>query len=125
MFRDYCVVKFSQLTSCPMCGEPRFKSDNKSPRKGFKFLSVATRIKRFFGTYQTSILLKGHSQSEADTVAGIHGSPAWKEYGKDGVFGGDTRAISLQEHIVKLLSGIEDSVKARREEQRRKCFKCA
>ena len=96
MFRDYCVGKYSQLTSCPICGEPRFKSDNKSPRKRFKFLSVATRITRFFGTYQTSILLKGHGQSEAGTVAGIHGSPAWKEwYGKDGIFGGDTRAISF------------------------------
>ena len=32
---------------------------------------------------------------------------------------------NVSEHIVKLLSGIEDSVKVRREEQQRKRFKCA
>lgn len=95
IYRDYSMGKFSHLTSCPMCGEPRFKSDNKSPRKRFKFLSVVTRVKRSFSNSSTSVLMKSHIESDADP-RGIHASPAWKEwYAKDGMFGGDSRAISF------------------------------
>ena len=95
IYRDYSMGKFSKLTSCPICGEPRFKPDKKSPRKRFKFLSVATRVKRLFGNSTTSILMKSHTQNNAQPV-GIHASPAWKEwYGEGGLFDGDARAISF------------------------------
>lgn len=93
IFRDYCEGEFSKLTVCPRCGESRYKPDNKTPRKRFKFLSVLSRIKRFYSAPTTSVLLKGH---QTGAVAGIHGSLAWNEwYRKDGLFGGDARAISF------------------------------
>ena len=99
MFRDYSMGKFSQLTACPKCGEPRFKPDNKTPRKRFKFLSTIPRMKRFFSTSKTSLLIKSHAENIAGcekATVGIHSSPAWKDwYGDDGMFKGDSRAISF------------------------------
>ena len=99
MFRDYTMGKFSQLTACPKCGEPRFKPDNITPQKRFNFLLTVTQMKRFFSTFKTSLLMKSHNENDAGcekATIEIHSSPAWKFwYGDDGIFKGDTRAISF------------------------------
>ena len=98
MFRDSSAGNFSKLTTCPVCDEPRYKPEKKTPVKRFKYLSVSTRLKHLFSTCVTFKLLKSHADSETiedkSSIAGIHASPAWKEwYAKDGMFGGDPWAI--------------------------------
>lgn len=88
----------NSLRKCPVCDEPRFEENEKTPRKVFKYLSVATRIARLFSDPVTSQLIQNHNSVPVDhmELSTIHSSPAWKEwYGEDGIFHGDRRAISF------------------------------
>lgn len=60
-------------------------------------LTSISLLKRLFST---CVILKSHTDSDTiedkSSIAGIHASPAWKEwYAKYGMFGSDPRAISF------------------------------
>ena len=81
---------------CPKCGEERF-SDRGIPKKRSKYLSLGSRIKRYFGNESISKLLQSHSTTAmSDDVHDIHQTTTWKEwYSQGGIFGGDCRGLSM------------------------------
>lgn len=99
IYRDCDDGKFQKLTECPICGESRFFENEKRPKKIFKYLSIAKRIKRFFSDATTSQLLQGHFHSSSGpsfVITSIHQSKAWFDcYKHDGSFHGDKRVISF------------------------------
>jgi hypothetical protein len=54
IYRDCRDGKYNSLRKCPVCDESRFEENEKTPRKVFKYLSVATRIARLFSDPVTS-----------------------------------------------------------------------
>lgn len=99
VYRNSGTDMFKDLLECPVCGEPRFEPNSRTPRKRFKYLPMFPRLQRMFGHSVTSHLLQGHfgtAQSPRSTVATLHESHAWNSwYGKEGFFQGDPRGISL------------------------------
>ncbi len=99
IYRDCDDGKFEKLTECPICGESRFSENGMQPKKVFKYLSIAKRVKRLFSDATTSQLLQGHIHSSADSspiVTSIHQSKAWLDcYKRSGSFRGDNRVISF------------------------------
>ena len=94
-----CVIfrgSYEHLTQCPHCGEERFHGP--TPRKRFKYLPLAPRIKRYFNNARTSQLLQSHTASEAhEGIHDIHDTTTWKQwYSKEGLFAGDLRGLALQ-----------------------------
>ena len=86
-------------TSCPICGEDRYVNGGCVPKKRFKYIPLASRMKRYFETATTSRLLQGHSASITSTtteIHDIHHTKTWKKwYSPGGLFGGDVRGLSL------------------------------
>lgn len=98
IYRDCDGGKFEKLTRCPICNEDRFFENEKRPKKVFKYLSIAKRVKRLFSDVTTSKLLQEHFHSSANPrlVTSIHQSNAWLDcYKQNGSFRGDKRAISF------------------------------
>ena len=62
IYQDCRDGKYNSLRKCPVCDEPRFEENGKTPRKVFKYLSVATRIARLFSDPVTSQLVQNHSK---------------------------------------------------------------
>ena len=67
------------------------------PRKQFKYISVATTLRRLFGNSSMSKLLQHHvhvSNTGKNIVRSIHESTGWKTwYSSEGVFKGDHRGL--------------------------------
>ena len=93
IYRDCDDGKFEKLTECPICGESRSFQNEKQPKKVFKYLSIAKRMKRLFSDATTSQLLQDHFHSSSDSspiVTSIHQSKAWFDcYKHNGSFQGD------------------------------------
>ena len=100
LFRNSSRGAYEKHVKCPVCNEPRFLSHGKIPRKRFKYMSVVTRLHRYFSNSHTSELLQNHWQCSGEhsneIVTSIHQSPAWHEwYSPSGVFKGEHRSISF------------------------------
>ena len=97
VYRNSGAGSFEKLCSCPVCGAPRYQSDGLSPQKRFKYLSIKTRLQRFFGNRNMSELMQKHGQSSSlSVVTNIHQSTAWREwYSYSGVFKGESRSVSF------------------------------
>lgn len=98
VYRNSSAGAFEKLLSCPVCREPRYQQNGLSPQKRFKYLSLVTRLQRFFGNKSTSELMQSHSQSSdrKEIVNNLHQSPTWKEwYSQSGIFKGEIRSVSF------------------------------
>lgn len=99
VYRNSSSGDFEKLTSCPVCSEPRYHHNGLSPQKRFKYLSIVTRLQRFFGNSKTSELMQKHVQSiksKPTVVNNIHQSSAWKEwYSQSGMYHGESRSVSF------------------------------
>lgn len=99
MFRNSSAGEYEKLLKCPICDEPRFMLNDTTPRKKFKYISVATRLQWYFANTSTSKMLQMHSECVSDCceiVTNIHQSKAWHEwYNQSGVFQGESRSISF------------------------------
>ncbi|XP_022100010.1 uncharacterized protein LOC110984295 [Acanthaster planci] len=82
---------------CPKCSAPRYHDGTQKPQKAFAYLPLIPRLQRWFKMPVIARSLQQHELiEEQNPVKDIHMSPAWKSmYNKDGVFGGDSRCLSL------------------------------
>lgn len=80
IFRICSAGSFEDLMDCPNCGEARCYPHSKIARKMYKYLPMAPRIKRMFGSKVMSKLLQSHSETkgnqESSKISDIHESSA-------------------------------------------------
>ena len=87
---------YAAATHCPSCGEERYL-DGEIPKKRFKYLPLASRVKRYFNNASISKLFQDHIMTtQSDDVNDIHQTVTWKQwYSQSGIFGGDARGLAL------------------------------
>ena len=99
IFRNCSDGAFKDLTTCPKCDSARYYSHTKIAKKRFKYIPLATRIKRMFANETVSELLQQHQGQQCDDVpivTDLHQSQAWRSmYNASGPFQGDPRGICL------------------------------
>ena len=97
IFRSCAKGDYSNMSTCPVCGEARYKNQSREPRKRYKYIPLAPRFKRMFGSRTISKLLQNHQDVQVgDTISDLHQTQLWKtNYSSTGIFQGDPRGLSL------------------------------
>lgn len=97
VYRNSNAGEYEGLSKCPVCNEERYEAGTMIPRKQFKYISVATTLRRLFGNSSMSKLLQDHvSKTGNNIVSSIHQSKGWKAwYSSEGVFKGDHRGLAF------------------------------
>ena len=85
------------MSVCPVCGEDRYQPYSKIPRKRYKYIPLAPRIRRMFNSETTSKLLQDHQNAKTSSnISDLHQTQVWKaNYSPSGMFQGDPRGLSL------------------------------
>ena len=88
LFRPCASGNYETMTVCPVCGENGYKPFTTIPRKQFKYIPLAPRIRRLLKNKEMSKLIQSHSnESENRFISDLHQSPSWKlNYSENGLF---------------------------------------
>ena len=77
-------------TSCPVCGENRYKADGKTALRNFTYFPITPRIRRMIATEKMCLLLNEHKYKQRQDFIqqDKHDSKVWTEdwFGEDGLF---------------------------------------